>query len=287
MRFVPRISFALLLAAACVAAQPVMMGSTETVVPGAMRGEDSAGSYWATDMWIRCVGCGNVSLEFHPADSAGPEPTATVTVNMAVSVLYLPDVIANSFGLQSAFGNIIARSPIPVVANIRVYSNAAGGGSYGTSFMGMPSSMAMGAYSGMMGGSVMEHRFFISGLLPKPQARVDALVVNSSSETITGSVDVLDADGGDPASGAQTYHFSIQPYSCHQIQDILSGVHSRYAGDTGLQLRVYLDDGSSGMMMALAAVADNVTNSAYVVAGEMMTSQMMTSTMMPPMMGGM
>jgi hypothetical protein len=38
----------------------------------------------------------------------------------------------------------------------------------------------------------------------------------------------------------------------------------------GLQLRIQLDQGTSGTMMALASVVDNATNDGYVVMGSMM-----------------
>lgn len=38
----------------------------------------------------------------------------------------------------------------------------------------------------------------------------------------------------------------------------------------GLQMRIRMDDGTSGTMMALASVTDNATNDGYVVMGSMM-----------------
>jgi|PersoiStandDraft_1058852.scaffolds.fasta_scaffold56192_1 hypothetical protein len=270
-----RAAFGILLFAGSALAGPVNMFSTDIVVPGAGRGPGAAGSSWITDLWIRCPGGGSVTLEFHAMDSVSAAATASTTLSMTGPVAYLPDVLLNNFSLQSGVGNIRIIPSSPATATIRVYSSGSGGGSYGFAFMGMPSAMGMESFSGMMGQNEDEHRYYVAGLLPEPAARVNTMVVNSSSSAISGSVDVLDADDSDPSSGPRSYSFSIQPYSSHQFLDVLAGVHSRFPGDTGLQLRIHLDDGTPGMMMALATVVDNVTNDAYVVMGSMMDAATM------------
>jgi hypothetical protein len=268
-------AFGILLFTGLTWAGPVNMFSTDIVVPGAGRGPGAAGSSWITDLWIRCPSGGAVTLEFHAMDSPSAAATASTTLAMTGPAVYLPDILLNNFNLESGVGNIRIISSSPATATIRVYSSGSGGGSYGFAFMGMPSAMGMESFSGMMGQNEDEHRYYVAGLLPEPAARVNAMVVNSSSSAISGSVDVLDADDSDPSSGPRSYSFSIQPYSSHQFLDVLAGVHSRFAGDTGLQLRIRLDDGTPGMMMALATVVDNVSNDAYVVMGSMMDAATM------------
>ncbi len=275
MRISLGIAIAALFAAAAVSAQPVNMVSTDLVVPGAGRGAGADGSFWTTDLWIRCPGAGQVTLEFHAMDSPSAAATATATISMAEPVVFLPDVLANLFGLTAAVGNIRIISGSPVSATIRVSSPSGCGGSNGFAFMGMPSSMAMSSFSGMMGDDADMHRWILAGLIPEPAARVNPMIVNTSSSPITGIVQVLDADGGDPATGALSFPFSVQPYASHQILDALAGVHSRFAGDMGLQMRIQLDESTAGMMMALATVVDNVSNDSYVVMGSMMDSAMM------------
>ena len=88
---------------------------------------------------------------------------------------------------------------------------------------------------------------------------------------------MLDANGAAPATGPVALRFSIQPYSGHQFNDVLSGVHSRFSDDMGLQLRIKMDDQMQGTMMSLATVTDNATNDGYVIMGSMMdASSMMT-----------
>lgn len=275
MRLVLRIAAALGLVAAAVTAQPVNMVSTDLVVPGAGRGAGADGSFWTTDLWLRSAGTGQVTLEFHAMDSPSAAATAAATIPMAQPVVFLPDLLQGLFGLESAVGNIRVISGSPVSATIRVSSPSGCGGSSGFAFMGMPSSMSMTSFSGMMGDDADMHRWILAGLLPEPQARVNPMIVNTGSLPIAGTVEVLDADGGDPATGPLSFRFSIAPYSSHQILDALAGVHSRFAGDMGLQLRITLDDGTPGMMMALATVIDNVSNDSYVVMGSMMDSAMM------------
>ena len=246
---------------------PINMLSTDVVVPSAGRGAGAAGSFWMTDLWIRCPDQTDVQLEFHGLDATSADPSATATVHMTQPVMYLPDVIHDTLGLDTAFGNIRIQSSRPVGATLRVYTPG-GGGSYGFAFMGMPASMSMGASTMMMGGDET-HRFYVQGLLPQPQARTNVMIANTGSTTIQGTCEVLDADGTAPVTGAATYRFEIQPYSGHQFNDVLRDVHGRF-GDTGLQLRLALDDGSSGTMMALASIVDNATNDGYVVMGTMM-----------------
>ena len=246
---------------------PVNMISNDIMVPAAGRGSGAAGSFWTTDLWIRCPGGGDANLEFHSLDSPSATPTATAVVHMTQPVVFIPDVIRTAFAMQSGFGNIRIRTTQPASATLRL-SSPGGGGSYGFAFIGMPASMGMGSAS-MMGGDDA-HRMYIQGLMPQPQARVNVMVMNTGSVPIQGSVQVLDADGGNPATGAMTMRFNIQPYSGHQFNDMLAGVHSRFSGDMGLQLRIQMDDRMDGMMMALATVTDNLTNDGYLVMGSMM-----------------
>src|SRR6266545_7638781 len=160
---------------------PINMISTDIMVPAAGRGPGAAGSFWVTDLWIRCPGGGDATLEFHSLDSPSAAPLATATVHMNQPVVYLADVIKTAFGMDSGFGNIRIRSTQPATATLRLYSPG-GGGSYGFAFMGMPASMSMGS-SSMMGGDDA-HRMYIQGLLPQPQARVNVMVMNTGSQPI-------------------------------------------------------------------------------------------------------
>ena len=267
-------SVLILAATSLLAVGPVNMISTEIMVPSAGRGPGAAGSFWVTDLWIRCPAGGDATLEFHGLDSPSAAPLATATIHMDQPVIYLADVVKTAFGMNSGFGNIRIRSANPATATLRVYSPG-GGGSYGLAFMGMPSSMGMGS-SSMMGGDDF-HRMYIQGLLPQPQARVNVMVMNSGSLPIQGTVEVLDADGSAPATGTAALRFSIQPYSGHQFNDVLSGAQSRFPGGMGLQLRIKMDDRMQGSMMALATVVDNATNDGYLIMGSMMDAGPMMS----------
>jgi len=260
------------------AAGPVNMISTDMMVLAAGRGPGAAGSFWTTDLWLRCPDGGDATLEFHALDSPSAAPTATATLHMTQPVAFFPDVLETVFGMSSGFGNIRMRTTNPGSATIRL-SSPGGGGAYGFAFMAMPASMGMGSHSSMMGDDFDAARMYVQGLLPQPQARVNVMVMNTGSSPIQGSVEVLDADGGTPASGPVAMRFSIQSYSGHQFNDALAGVHSRFDGDMGLQLRIHMDDGTSGTMMALATVTDNATNDGYVIMGSMMDASGMGSMM--------
>ena len=155
---------------------------------------------------------------------------------------------------------------------MRVYNNG-GGGAYGLSFMGMPSTMSLRSMP-MMGGSfgMDDFAMYMLGLLPEPGNRVNVNVVNTNSTAVNGVVEILDSDGSAPSgTGVTSLPFSIAGYSSHQFNGVLANVHSRFGtGDTGLQVRVRLTQGSTGMVMAYAVVNDNATNDGYVVMGNMM-----------------
>ncbi|MGE5716296.1 MAG: hypothetical protein ACM369_06585 [Acidobacteriota bacterium] len=247
--------------------------SSSIVVPAGVRIEGKNGAFFQTDLWIRCQTVPvAVTLEFHTADAASASPAVTVPITLTQPVTYLPDVLSATFGVARGAGNIRIVAGAPVSAVVRVYNNG-GGGAYGLSFMGMPSTMSLQSMP-MMGGSfgMDDFAMYMLGLLPEPGNRVNVSVVNTNSSTVNGVVEVLDSDGSAPSgTGATSLSFQIAGYSSHQFNDVLANIHSRFGtGDTGLQIRVRLNQGSGGMVMAYAVVNDNATNDGYVVMGNMM-----------------
>jgi hypothetical protein len=247
--------------------------SSEIVVPAAVRVDGKNGAFFQTDLWIRCRTVPvAATLYFYPADAASASPAVTVPMTLTQPVVYLPDVLSTTFGVPKSAGNIRIVAGAPVSAVVRVYNNG-GGGAFGLSFMGMPSTMSLQSMP-MMGGSfgMDDFAMYMLGLLPEPGNRVNVSVVNTSSGTVTGFVEVLDSDGSAPSgTGVTSLPFQIAGYSSHQINDVLANIHSRFgSGDTGLQVRVRLNQGSAGMVMAYAVVNDNTTNDGYVVMGTMM-----------------
>lgn len=251
--------------------------STNVLAPAAGRGPGAAGSTWRTDLWIKAPAGSTVTLEFHLRDATTDAAAATAQVSVPNGVLYLPDVLKTTFNLDQAFGNILLRSPAGVSATVRVYTTAGGGGSYGAAFMAMPTSMGMVGSGGMMDNDD-RYQMYVLGLQPQPRARVNAEVTNFGSTPITGTVDILDADGLVAGGGPVSLPFSIRAYSSHQFGNVLSGVTSRFGDGSALQLRVRLSNGSTGMIMVIASVTDNVTNDTYTVMGSMMNGG---SGMMP------
>ena len=243
------------------------MMSNEVLAPGAGRGAGAAGSQWQTDLWIKGVSGSTVSLEFHPLDATSDAATATAQLTLTTATVYLPDVMKNKFNIEQGFGNILLRSPGGVSATVRVYTMN-GIGSYGAAFMAMPTSMSMHGNGGMMDDDDL-YQVYVCGLLPQPRARVNVMVTNSGTTAITGTVDILDADGF-PASGVAAKPFSIRAYSSHQFNDILLNVASRFGDGSAMQVRVRLSNGSTGMLMVITSVTDNATNDTYTVIGSMM-----------------
>ncbi|MBK6407620.1 MAG: hypothetical protein IPF66_22955 [Holophagales bacterium] len=246
-------------------------GSEDLIIPAGVRGAGRFSSFFVTDLWIKATGTGTATLYFHAADSASSSPTATATVQISQPITYLPDVLQASFGLVSGVGAIRVAASFSVSATVRVY-NQTGAGAYGLAFMGMPSRMGMTSMP--MGGSygMDEYAMYMLGLLPEPGNRVNVNVVATASTGATGLVEVVDADGSAPTgSGPMSLPFTLAGYSSHQFNDVLLNVHSKFAtGDAGLQIRVRMNQGGTGMVMAYAVVNDNTTNDGYVVMGSMM-----------------
>jgi hypothetical protein len=249
--------------------------SSDIVVPAAVRADGKNGAFFQTDLWIRCKTAPvSATLYFYPADAATSSPAVTVPMTLTQPVVYLPDILSATFGVSKGAGNIRIVAGSSVSAVIRVYNNG-GGGAYGLSFMGMPSTMSLQSMP-MQGGSfgMDDFAMYMLGLLPEPGNRVNVSVVNTTSGTVNGVVEVLDADGTTPSgTGAMSLPFSIAGYSSHQFNDVLLNLHSRFgSNDAGMQIRVRLNQGSTGMVMAYAVVNDNATNDGYVVMGNMMNS---------------
>jgi hypothetical protein len=247
--------------------------SSSIVVPAGVRIEGKNGAFFQTDLWIRCQTVPvAATLEFHAADAASAAPAVAVPITLTQPVTYLPDVLSATFGVSTGAGNIRIVAGAPVSAVVRVYNNG-GGGAYGLSFMGMPSTMSLQSMPMMSGSFGMDDfAMYMLGLLPEPGNRVNVSVVNTTSSAVNGVVEVLDSDGSAPSgTGVRSLPFQIAGYSSHQFNDVLADIHSRFgAGDTGLQIRVRLNQGSAGMVMAYAVVNDNTTNDGYVVMGSMM-----------------
>ncbi len=249
--------------------------SSDIVVPAAVRVDGKNGAFFQTDLWIRCkTSPVSATLYFYPADAATSSPAVTVPMTLSQPVVYLADILSTTFGVTKGAGNIRIVASGPVSAVIRVYNNG-GGGAYGLSFMGMPSTMSLQAMPMMAGSYGMDDfAMYMLGLLPGPGNRVNVSVVNTTAGMANGFVEVLDADGSAPTgTGVTTMPFSIAGYSSHQFNDVLFNLHSRFgSNDAGMQVRVRLNQGSTGMVMAYAVVNDNATNDGYVVMGNMMNS---------------
>ncbi len=246
-------------------------GTEGLVIPAGVRGPGQFSSFFVTDLWIKASATGTATLYFHKADSATSAPFATTTVNLTQPITYLPDVLQANFGIPTGFGAIRVAASFSVSATVRVY-NQSGAGAYGLAFMGMPTRMSMTSLPMAGGHGMDEYAMYMLGLLPEPGNRVNVNVVSTSVEGATGVVEIVDADGSTPTgSGAKSLPYTLAGYSSHQFNDVLANVHSKFAaGDAGLQIRVRMNQATTGMVMSYAVVNDNLTNDGYVVMGNMM-----------------
>jgi hypothetical protein len=246
-------------------------GTEDLVIPAGVRGPGLFSSFFVTDLWIKASTTGSATLFFHKADATTSAPFATTTINLTQPVTYLPDVLQAQFGQGTGFGVLRVSASMPVSATVRVY-NQSGAGAYGLAFMGMPARMSMTSMPMVGTHGMDEYAMYMLGLLPEPGNRVNVNVVSTSADGAAGVVEIVDADGSTPnGTGAKSLPFTLAGYSAHQFNDVLANVHSKFAaGDAGLQVRVRMNQGTSGMVMAYAVVNDNLTNDGYVVMGSMM-----------------
>src|SRR5664279_5647352 len=246
-------------------------GTEDLIIPAGVRGAGLYSSFFVTDLWIKASATGTATLYFHKTDSATSAPFATTTVNITQPITYLPDVLQANFGIPSGFGAIRVVASFSVSATVRVY-NQSGAGAYGLAFMGMPTRMSTTSMPMTGTHGMDEYAMYMLGLLPEPGNRVNVNVVSTSVDGAAGVVEIVDADGSTPAgSGAKSLPFTLAGYSSHQFNDVLLNVHSKFSvGDAGLQIRVRMNQGATGMVMSYAVVNDNLTNDGYVVMGSMM-----------------
>ncbi|HEY3348194.1 MAG TPA: hypothetical protein VGM13_00270 [Thermoanaerobaculia bacterium] len=246
-------------------------GTEDLIIPAGVRGAGLYGSFFVTDLWIKASATGTATLYFHKTDSATSAPFATTTVALTQPITYLPDVLQANFGVPSGFGAIRVAASFSVSATVRVY-NQSGAGAYGLAFMGMPARMSTTSMPMMGTHGMDEYAMYMLGLLPEPGNRVNVNVVATSGDGAAGVVEIVDADGSTPAgSGTKSLPFTLAGYSSHQFNDVLLNVHSKFpVGDAGLQIRVRMNQGTTGMVMSYAVVNDNLTNDGYVVMGSMM-----------------
>ena len=275
------LAFALLVPASPAAAQmgggnnmsgPADWMSEEIIVPTGVRDDGKGGAFFQTDLWIRCQTVPTaVTLYFNLADAPSSISAATVSVALSQPVTYFPDVVSNVFLFPKASGNIRIVASGPIAATARIYNNA-GGGAFGVTLMGMPSSMSLRPMPMMSGSFGMDDfAIYMVGLLPQPASRVNIAVVNTGETAVSGVVEILDGEDSAPSgSGPSSLAFTIQGYSSHQFNDVLANLHAKTGNDATLQVRVRLNQGSAGTVMAYAVVNDNATNDGYVVMGNMM-----------------
>ncbi len=245
--------------------------SGEIFVPTGVRADGKNGAFFQTDLWVRCQTVPTTArLYFYSADAASSSPAATFPVTLTEPVTYFHDIISTTFGIPKGAGNIRIVASNPVSAVGRIYNDASGG-AFGLAMMAMPGGMSLQSMPMMGGYGMDEFAMYMLGLLPEPGSRVNVAVINTNSVTVSGVVEILDGDGSTPTgAGPTSFPFTIQGYSSHQFNDVLANVHSKSGDDATLEVRVRLNQGSAGMVMAYAVVNDNTTNDGYVVMGNMM-----------------
>ncbi len=211
--------------------------STELFVPAAATAAGAGGSQWITDLYVFNPGTQSASVDIYflprNADNSGAAPQSFTVGPM--ETLILPNVIVNTFGLASGAGAFRIVASREVIANTRVYNQAADG-TFGQGLEGVPASAAVTPASPTD----------IVGLASSTAFRSNILAVNTSAGTTSITFQLMAPNGSQLA----TRSYTLQPYSAFyaSVNDLGAGSFD----DGTLHVEV-----SSGSAIVVASKVDN------------------------------
>lgn len=192
-----RTLLAVTLVAVLAAAAPglALNPGTEIFVPAAARATP-----WVTDMYVFNPGSAavNVSIYWLPRDTDNSSATPVNFTIPSGNTLVLPDVILNTFGLDSGAGAFRITADADVAVNCRIYSTD-GSSTFGQGFEGVPASAAVST------GGMTD----IMGLAQNSAFRSNFFAVNTGASTATVVFHLMDPSGNELASRS----YNLPPYA--------------------------------------------------------------------------
>ena len=212
-------------------------------------------AWWRGDVWIfnpSATQSATVDIYMLLRNQGNPNPASRrITVNPG-ETRYLPDIVYNTFGLDSTYGGLRIVSTIPVVVSGRSYdANVTvvnkGQGSAGQFFSGVPASLAIGLGESTDIIGLDQDGFQTSGLW-----RSNLAFVETTGNPVDLTVARIDSNG--TQVGSITQHLEGRQVS--QINYVITAVVN--TTDTNQRIRVTVT-GGSGRVITNASRMDNRT----------------------------
>ncbi|GEM_PF-1532525 len=231
---------------ATVPAGAMTIHGTEVVIPVVAHAPGLEGSQWRSDVWIAnpYSDALEVTLTYFPV--AGGELTATVTVE-GYRGAYLPDIVLETFGLDSSKGMLIAAATSRIELRARIYNTGNPCGEFGQSVPGLPLER-------------LSSQGFLSGLGTAGGSRLNVGFANPADRTITISIHV-----DDMSTGEQFYldDVVLGPHQMVQLDRL--GERFGFPGRNNLVVRAYTITGDT--FYAYASVVRNDSGDAIFIYG--------------------
>lgn len=160
----------------------IQIDSGQVVVPVIVHITGYNETQWRTDVWITNPfgATSDLKLTYYP--STGGQLSQNLSLESYASY-YFPDIVLQTFGLDSSKGMLIVSTPsASVEVRARVYNTGDPVGEFGQAFPGLPADR-------------LSHRAFISGVSTAAGTRLSVGVANSTDTLLHVHIQVNDDTG--------------------------------------------------------------------------------------------
>ena len=216
------------------------------VIPVVAHAAGLEGSQWRSDVWITNPYGDTVDITLHYYPAGGSELTASFTVEGYRGV-HLPDIVLETFGLDSSKGMLLAEATSSIEARARIYNTGNPCGEFGQAVPGLPVER-------------LSSQGYLSGLSTAEGVRLNIGLANPGTETITVQVVLTDLDTGEQVWADPV---AIGPHGVIQIDRI--GERLGLSGRSNLDVRSSNSGGD--VFYAYASVVRNDTGDATFIYG--------------------
>ena len=234
-----------ILAAASPAGAMTIHG-TEIVIPVVVHAPGLEGTQWRSDVWIAnpYSEVVEVTLTYHPV--GGGELVATVDLEEYLGV-FLPDIVLETFGLDSSKGMLLVSASSRVEARARIYNTGNPCGEFGQSVPGLPLER-------------LSTQGYLSGASTEGETRLNVGFANPTDRTVTVIIQVKDM-----TTGERFYPDDVVlgPYQVIQVDRI--GERWGFSGRNNLAIRATNNNGD--VYYAYASVVRSDTGDATFIYG--------------------
>ncbi len=225
-------------------------------VPVGVHAPGSSGTFWVTDVRLFNPSFGdtrNLKVYLIPKDTDGTVEFQQTNVTVPPqTIVSLPDILANRFGVDQLQGNLIFETDDPhILATSRTYNTGGGSGTYGQYIDMVRAADALGA------GDAAAYLVQL--------ARNGAFRTNIGFSEVTGHeatvrVELFDGVTGSGLGSPKQY--TIRPFSNTQVNRIFEDLGA--GSSPNAYARITVTSGQ-GRVVAYASVVDNATGDAIYI----------------------